>query len=103
MKAGRPAEAKEALRRAVGIDKDLRIAHFDLGILLTDEKSYDAAIQEFREAIRIDPKRSEAHYRLARLYQQLGRQAEAAPEFAMVKKLQEKSEEEAPVRLKHDQ
>ncbi len=70
------------------------IAHFDLGINYADEKHYNEAIGEYRQAIKIDPSNYDAHYRLARLYRDLGRSAEADKEFAIVKNLhQSKSEE----------
>jgi tetratricopeptide (TPR) repeat protein len=103
MKAGRAADAKEILAKALRLDNDLRIAHFDLGIIEADDKNYAGAVKQFQEAIRVDPERSEAHYRLARIYQQMGRPADAAPEFALVKKLQEKKEVEPPVRLRRSQ
>ena len=41
----------------------------------------------FREAIRLDPSKPDAHYRLGRLWLALGRQQEAEAEFAEVKQL----------------
>lgn len=45
--------------------------------------------RELREAIRLDPSRADAHYRLARVYRNLGRPAEAKTELETVKQLHE--------------
>ena len=57
------------------------------------------AVNEFREAIRIDPSNYDAHYRLARLLKEIGRKAEADKEFAIVQKLHEKKTEEPLLRI----
>jgi Tfp pilus assembly protein PilF len=49
---------------------------------------------ELREAQRLDPSRPDAHYRLARVYQEMGRQREAQAELAIVKRLHEEKAEE---------
>ena len=43
--------------------------------------------EHFQEAIRIDPSKPDAHYRLGRLWSSLGRDEEAQAEFEQVKKL----------------
>jgi tetratricopeptide (TPR) repeat protein len=85
--------AAELLRRALALDSNLRLAHLDLGILLAGKKDSSGAVRHFREAIRIDPSKPDAHYRLARLLSSLGRNDEAHAEFEEVKKL---AAEESP-------
>jgi tetratricopeptide (TPR) repeat protein len=80
-------QAETHLRRALGLDKDLRLAQLDLGILLAARSDSDNAARCFREAIRIEPSKSDAHYRLGRLLSSLGREQEAQAEFDTVKKL----------------
>jgi tetratricopeptide (TPR) repeat protein len=99
MKAGQKEEALARLKTAEQLRPDLHIVHVDLGIFYTEQKSYDAAIAEFRKAIRIDANSFDAHYRLARLYRELGRTAEANAEFAVVQKLHEKKTEEPLMRV----
>jgi tetratricopeptide (TPR) repeat protein len=103
MQSGRTAEALELLKSALRLQKDLRIAHLDLGILYAENRRYEPAVVEFREALRIDPKNFAAHYRLARLYQELGRTAEAEAEFAEVHKLHQKKDEEPLIKLRGPQ
>ena len=93
MKAGQTAEAEATLQKAVGLDKGLHLAHLDLGILYQADKRDDAAVAEFRAAIRADAGSYDAHYHLARLLKQTGHQAEAEKEFATVSKLHEKKKE----------
>ena len=94
MKLGRKREATELLKHAEQLQNDLHIVHEDLGVLYADDKRSVLAMAEFREAIRTDPGNFDAHYRLARLYRELGRKEEADREFAIVQKLHEKKTEE---------
>lgn len=103
MQAGRKTEAVELLKRADELQKNLRIAHLDLGILYAEGRHYEPAIAELREAVRIDPKDFAARYRLARLYQELGRTAEADAEFAEVHKLHQEKDAEPLLKLRGPQ
>ena len=99
MKTGWKDEAMELLKNSIQLRSDLHVAHVDLGILEAEGKRYEAAIAEFRQAIKIDPTGFDAHYRLARLYRQLGRTADAEAEFAIVQKLHEKKTEEPLMKI----
>jgi len=94
MHADREAPAEAHLRRALSVDANIRLAQLDLGILLAARNDSGEAAHRFREAIRIDPSKPDAHYRLGRLWSSLGREAEAQAEFEKVKKLA--AEELAP-------
>jgi len=76
------------------LDSKLRLAYLDLGILLAQRRDSDEAARHFREAIRIDPSKPDAHYRLGRLLNSLGRVQDAQAEFETVKKLA--ADESAP-------
>jgi Flp pilus assembly protein TadD len=65
----------------------MRLAHLDLGVVLAARNDSGEAARHFREAIRIDPSKPDAHYRLGKLWSSLGRQQEAQAEFDKVKKL----------------
>ena len=88
--------AEEHLRRALRLDANIRLAHLDLGILLTNKGDSAEAARHLREAIRMDPSKPDAHYRLGRLWRSLGREAEADAEFGKVKDL---AREEPPAPL----
>ncbi len=47
-------------------------------------------LRELREAARLDPSRADAHYRLAQVYQSMGRAADAKTEREVVMRLHEK-------------
>ena len=82
---GEPAEAH--LRQALALDANIRLAQLDLGIVLASRNDSDEAARCFREAIRIDPAKPDAHYRLGRLMSSLGRDQDAQTEFDKVKSL----------------
>jgi len=83
--------ARPLLEEARRLDPKIRIVHLDLGILHAGRQEYEPATRELREAVRLDPSRADAHYRLAQVYQSLGRATEAKTEFAAVKRQHEKS------------
>ncbi len=67
--------------------------------MYADEKQNEKAVAEFRVAIQTDPSSYDAHYRLARLYRELGRTAEADREFATVQKLHQQKTEEPLMKI----
>ncbi len=95
----RKAEAFETLKHAEALDKDAHVVHQDLGIYYQDAKQFDLALMEFQESVRTAPDNYDAHYRLARIYRQLGNTAEAEKEFAIVQKMHEKKNEETLMRI----
>lgn len=96
MHIGNRPQATDYLKRALKADPNARLAHLDLGILLTGTDPQNAATC-FREAIRLDPARPDAHYRLGQLLLSMGREQEADAEFAKVKELGDKKESPAPL------
>ncbi len=88
-----PAAARKLLEKALSIDANIRIAHLDLGIVMTDTKEFDGATTHLNEAIRLDPSKPDAHSRLAAVYRQVGKRTEAAAELAIVKQLNQKPED----------
>ena len=74
-------------------DNDIRIAYIDLGNILAKQQSYTEAVAALKRAVELDPKQSDAHYRLAGIYRTMGNTAEAEKEMAEVRALQAKSDE----------
>lgn len=93
MKNGGNAEAKATLQQAVKVPGAARLAWLDLGILLAQEHENDEAVADIRHAIEMDPSEVDAHWRLARLYQSMGRADEAKAEFAKTTALHKKADE----------
>jgi tetratricopeptide (TPR) repeat protein len=87
MHTGKDTQSETHLRHALALDANMRLAHLDLGIVLAAKSLSDEAVRQFREAIRIDPSQSDAHYRLGRLWSSLGHRKEAEIEFEKVKTL----------------
>jgi len=72
---------EKSLERAVALDPTLAEAHFELGVLYSEQQRYSEAINALRRAVSLQPDHLKAHYRLAQLYQRTGQQALAAREL----------------------
>ena len=99
LRDGRNQQALAALKQAESLDNNLHVVHQDLGIHYQDAKQPELALKEFQEAVRTAPENYDAHYRLARIYRQLGQTAEAEREFAIVQKLHEKKDAEPLMKI----
>jgi Tfp pilus assembly protein PilF len=75
------------------LQKDLRLAYFDLGRIYADQNKTQEAIAAFERAVKLDSTQPDAHYRLARLYTQVGQKQKAAVEFAKTKELHSKTQD----------
>jgi Tfp pilus assembly protein PilF len=64
-------------------------AHLQLGLLYEDMQDTPKAVAEYEIVIQQRASVSQAHYRLARLYQKTGQVELAAKEFATLKKLKQ--------------
>jgi tetratricopeptide (TPR) repeat protein len=85
--------AAPLLAKAIQLQKDLRLAYFDLGVVDVDEKRNEDAVAAFQRAEQLDPSQPDAHYRLARVYMALGEKEKADQEFATTRNLHTKSDE----------
>jgi serine/threonine protein kinase/Tfp pilus assembly protein PilF len=75
------AEAEEASRHALQLDRDSAEAHASNGLTRTLQKDFAAADAAFVEAVRLDPRLFEAHYFWARSCFQRGDHEEALRHF----------------------
>jgi tetratricopeptide (TPR) repeat protein len=80
------------LKRAVLLDPRLTRGFFELGVLLAEQERYPEAIEHFRRASSLQPSLSQAHYRLAQLYQRTGQKALAAKELDAFRRLSRASD-----------
>jgi Tfp pilus assembly protein PilF len=99
LRDARADQALPLLKKAEQLNGRLHLVHHDLGVYYLGRKQIALAVKEFQEAISTSPDNYDAHYRLARIYQQEGRAAEAAKEFAIVHQLQEQKNEEPLMRI----
>lgn len=81
MKLNHPEAAGPLIEHAIRIDPGLELPHLDRGILDADAGHREDALREFKVAEKLNPDDVNAHYRLARLYQAMGRKDEAKVEF----------------------
>jgi tetratricopeptide (TPR) repeat protein len=87
IKLNHPETARPLLEKAVLINPRMGLAHLDLGIIEADAGNNEVALRELKLASQLSPTDINPHYRLARLYQAMGRKQEAAAEFAKTKAL----------------
>ncbi|MEP6539802.1 MAG: tetratricopeptide repeat protein [Bryobacteraceae bacterium] len=80
--SGDPAAAEALLRKSIAMDSRNWESHLELGIALEKRRSYEDAAKELARSIELNSKSSTPHYRLARVYDRLGRKQEAAAERA---------------------
>lgn len=86
-----PGKAEILLKRALELDPTLADAHVQLGIIYTSQKNFESAIAAFQEAIAINPKLEEPHYRLAQAYTRIGEKEKAREQFAIHDRLLKQS------------
>jgi tetratricopeptide (TPR) repeat protein len=82
-----PEAARPLIEKTIRIDPGLEMAHLDLGILDADAGRRQDALRELKVAARLSPADVKVHWRLARLYQAMGRKEEADAEFQKTKTL----------------
>jgi len=76
------------LRSAIALDPALAEAHFQLGVVLSDQGEDAPAIAELQQTTALQPAWAEAHYRLAQLYRRTGQSDKAQRELADYQRLQ---------------
>jgi Tfp pilus assembly protein PilF len=86
---GKYADAIQHYSRAVQLQPGDADAHLGLGIAMIEMKQPQKALEPLLAAIRLEPVNPKSHYRLAELYRESGREADAAAEIAIFRKLQD--------------
>jgi tetratricopeptide (TPR) repeat protein len=82
-----PELASPSLEKAAGLDTKLELAHLDLGIVYGDAGRKDDALRELNTAEKLAPSDVNVHWRLGRLYREMGKKVEAKAEFAKASSL----------------
>lgn len=88
-------QAETLLENALGLDPKFAAAALQLGIIHSDEGKYSEAVSNYKQAIRLDPKMEEAHFRLAQAYRRLGQTEQAQEEMRLYEQLAKESALEA--------
>jgi tetratricopeptide (TPR) repeat protein len=76
-------QVEKLLTKAVAIDAKCADAYLQLGILYSSQRNIEKAIAFYVKAIDANPKRAEAHYRLAVAYDRTGEHQKATQEFQL--------------------
>lgn len=84
---GKLEEAQAVLKQMGREASNTYLYHFGVGKLNERSRNFEAAAAEFRDAIRLDPKQSEAHYHLGMALRKLGDTALANQEFQLSNQL----------------
>jgi tetratricopeptide (TPR) repeat protein len=65
------------LRKSIALRNDFWESHFELGLVLERKHAFDQAAKELERSIELEPNQPVPHYRLARLYDRLGKTSAA--------------------------
>lgn len=84
------SEIEVLLRESIERNGDFWEAHFELGVLLEKQRDYKAAEEHLERAANLNPDSSKPHYRLARVYQRLGKTREARRERELHRQIAER-------------
>lgn len=84
---GKLSEGIALLRKVAELAPDLAAAHLDLALALADSYDLPGALVETTEAVRLAPQSGVAHFNRGRVLFDLGRNADAQPEFETASQL----------------
>ncbi len=84
------AEIESLLRESLERNEEYWESHYELGVLLEKKRDFPEAEKHLRRAVTLNPDSSKPHYRLARVYQRLGKAREAKRERELHKQIAER-------------
>jgi Flp pilus assembly protein TadD len=84
-------QAESLLAHAVQLNRKFAPAYLELGILHAEERDYAKAIADYQQAIQIDPRLEEAHFRLGQAYRQAGEAEKSKQELRVHRQLAQES------------
>ncbi len=90
-----PDRAERLLKESLKRKADFADAHYELGNVYSTQKRWPEAIEEYKKATHLNPKLSEAHYRLALAYRHTGDLPGSLHEMEMHRKLKQEEAQEA--------
>jgi len=89
---GDPVQAERLLRASIALKGDQWESHYQLGVLLEQQRKYSDAARELENSAAINPKQADIHYHLSRVYDRLGEADKAAEERGLHERLTASSE-----------
>ncbi len=87
---GAMAGIEALLRESIKRKDDFWEAHYELGVLLDKRRDFESARDHLERAASLNPDSSKPHYRLARVYQRLGKSREAKRERELHRQIAER-------------
>jgi tetratricopeptide (TPR) repeat protein len=87
------------VKKAIRLNPGMEMAHLDLGILYADTGRPNDALRELKVAATLSPDDVNVHWRLARLYQAMGRKDEANAEFHKTRSLTKAADDSVSSKL----
>jgi Flp pilus assembly protein TadD len=84
-------EPETLLRHSIQLDSKNWESHYELGLVLSKKREYQAASVELNRSAELAPREPLPHYHLARIYDRLGDKSRAESERAIHKRLSETS------------
>jgi len=82
-------KAQPYLLQAIAINPNNAHTVFEMAVVLEKSGNLEAALQELKRAIGLDPNLATAYYRAAKITQKLGRSAESQKYFALFQQISE--------------
>ncbi len=84
---GDPVQAERLLRASIALKGDQWESHYELGVLLEQQRKYSDAAVELERSVAINPSQADVHYHLARVYDRLGEADKAAEQRGLHERL----------------
>lgn len=80
-------QVESLLKKAIQLDPSFAQTHLELANLFSQQFKYSEAVPEYQQAIKLDPKLTDAYYRLGQAYVHLNQKALAQKEFQVHQQL----------------
>jgi tetratricopeptide (TPR) repeat protein len=80
-------EAERNYRKALEVDPEYALAHFNLGNLFDERGNRNEALSHYLAALQIHPSYADAHYNVALLYQSISQSLKAVRHWKLYLKL----------------
>lgn len=99
VRLNQPEVAQPILEKAMRLNPRQELPYLDLGILDAAAGRKESALHHFKAALQRNPDDVQIHWRMARLYQSMGRREEAKAEFAKTKNLNKAADQSVLTKL----
>lgn len=84
------AAIEALLRESIERNEEFWESRYELGVLLEKKRDFAGAERQLQQAVDLNPDSSKPHYRLARVYQRLGKSQDAKRERELHKRIAER-------------